>query len=38
LRGYPHLRLLLGLDTVPARDEIEKRVAAAMRHLVRSPR
>jgi TetR/AcrR family transcriptional repressor of mexJK operon len=38
LRGYPHLRLLLGLDTAPASDEIDKRVAAAVRHLVKQPR
>jgi hypothetical protein len=36
LRGYPHLRLLLGLDKSPARAEIEKRIAAAVRHLVKA--
>ncbi|MDB5410812.1 MAG: hypothetical protein JWL84_5724 [Rhodospirillales bacterium] len=35
LRGYPHLRLLLGLDTAPARGEIDKRIAAAVRLLVK---
>jgi TetR/AcrR family transcriptional repressor of mexJK operon len=38
LRGYPHLRLLLGLDTAPAPEEIDKRVAAAVRHLVKQSR
>jgi TetR/AcrR family transcriptional repressor of mexJK operon len=36
LRGYPHLRLLLGLDKAPAQNEIDKRIAAAVRHLVKA--
>jgi TetR/AcrR family transcriptional repressor of mexJK operon len=35
LRGYAHLRVLLGLETAPSRREVEARVAAAVQHILR---
>jgi TetR/AcrR family transcriptional repressor of mexJK operon len=34
VRGYPHLRALLGVDTSPSRDEMRSRIACAVRHVL----
>jgi TetR/AcrR family transcriptional regulator, mexJK operon transcriptional repressor len=38
LRGYAHLRLLLGLDKRPSERDIKARIEAAVRHVLRSER
>lgn len=35
LRGYAHLRVILGLEKAPSRREIEIRIDAALRHVLR---
>ncbi len=34
LRGYAHLRLLLGIDKAPSRREIDARIESAVRHVL----
>jgi TetR/AcrR family transcriptional regulator, mexJK operon transcriptional repressor len=34
IRGYPHLRLLLGIDKMPSKREMQHRIASAVRHLM----
>ena len=36
LRGYAHLRLLLGLDKKPSARDVKARIEAAVRHVLRS--
>lgn len=35
LRGYAHLRVILGLEKTPSRREIEMRIESALRHVLR---
>jgi TetR/AcrR family transcriptional regulator, mexJK operon transcriptional repressor len=35
LRGYAHLRVLLGLEKAPSRREIDSRIGTALRHVLR---
>jgi TetR/AcrR family transcriptional repressor of mexJK operon len=35
IRGYPHLRLLLGIDKAPSAQEIRQRIDGAVNHLLR---
>ncbi len=35
LRGYAHLRVILGLEKTPSRREVEQRIEAAVRHVLR---
>jgi len=35
LRGYAHLRVLLGLEKAPSRREIDSRIGSALRHVLR---
>jgi TetR/AcrR family transcriptional repressor of mexJK operon len=34
IRGYPHLRMLLGIDRRPSRREMQNRVDSAVRHVL----
>jgi TetR/AcrR family transcriptional repressor of mexJK operon len=34
VRGYPHLRVLLGIDRAPSRSEMRSRVESAVRHVL----
>jgi TetR/AcrR family transcriptional regulator, mexJK operon transcriptional repressor len=34
IRGYPHLRMLLGIDKRPSKSELRRRVDSAVRHLL----
>jgi TetR/AcrR family transcriptional regulator, mexJK operon transcriptional repressor len=34
VRGYPHLRVLLGVDGAPSRREMNSRIAGAVRHVL----
>jgi TetR/AcrR family transcriptional repressor of mexJK operon len=34
VRGYPHLRALLGVDGAPSRREMARRIAGAVRHVL----
>ena len=34
VRGYPHLRVLLGIDRAPSRNELRSRVESAVRHVL----
>jgi TetR/AcrR family transcriptional repressor of mexJK operon len=34
VRGYPHLRVLLGVEGAPSRREMDSRIASAMRHVL----
>jgi TetR/AcrR family transcriptional repressor of mexJK operon len=35
LRGYAHLRVILGLEKTPSRREIDSRIESALRHVLR---
>jgi TetR/AcrR family transcriptional repressor of mexJK operon len=35
LRGYAHLRVILGLEKAPSRKEIDMRIESALRHVLR---
>jgi TetR/AcrR family transcriptional regulator, mexJK operon transcriptional repressor len=35
IRGYPHLRALLGVEKAPSRREMRSRVETAVRHVLR---
>jgi TetR/AcrR family transcriptional regulator, mexJK operon transcriptional repressor len=34
VRGYPHLRVLLGIDKAPSSGEMRSRVESAVRHVL----
>ena len=34
IRGYPHLRMLLGIDSRPSPSEMRRRIESAVRHLI----
>jgi TetR/AcrR family transcriptional repressor of mexJK operon len=35
LRGYAHLRVILGIEKAPSRKEIDMRIQSALRHVLR---
>ena len=37
LRGYAHLRVILGLEKAPSQREIDTRIESALRHVLRQP-